>query len=178
MFGIVRSKLLELVEEGSGFAVAVRVDERDTMRKLLLGDVSEHAAKDRDPDAAGDEHVFPIGVLGKDEVSLRLLDVDFGADRQLREGALKGAVSEPRAETEHTALVRCGHDGKVPARTLVVLVGWIEERHPEVLARREVDLCPQQVEGDHEGSLRDLSLLFDVCAHVPNLTRSEAQFRQ
>ena len=83
--GIGLLELGELVEKGCGLAVAVRVDERDLVRKLLLADVAEHATEDRDPDPAGDEHVVPVGVLGQEKAPLRLLDVDLGSDRQLGE---------------------------------------------------------------------------------------------
>ena len=80
------------------------------MRKPLFRDVAEHAPKDGDPDPAGDEDIVARRVLGEEERSLRLLDVDLGADRELVERALEGAVAEARAEPEHTALVRRGDD--------------------------------------------------------------------
>jgi hypothetical protein len=48
-------ELLELLEERRGLTVAVRVDQGDAVRELLLADVEEHAAKHGDPDAARDE---------------------------------------------------------------------------------------------------------------------------
>ena len=77
------------------------------MGKLFLGDLAEHAAEDRDPDPAGDEHVAPVRLLGQEEVSFRLLDLNLGPDRQLSERALEGAVPEcectTRARRAHSA---------------------------------------------------------------------------
>ena len=99
-------ELEELVEKRGRLSIAVRVDQRYPVWKLLLDDVAEHAAKDRDADAAGDEHVWLVRLLREEERSLRLLDVDLGPDRQLDERALEGAVTDSRAEAEHPALVR------------------------------------------------------------------------
>ena len=108
--------------------------------KLLLDDVAEHAAKHGDADAAGDEHVRLVGVVGEEEASLRLFDVDLGPDRKLGERALEGGVTQARAEAEHTTLVRGGDDRDVSPWPLLVVVGRIEQSDPEVLARLEVDL--------------------------------------
>src|SRR5581483_4867143 len=52
-------EVLELVEERGRVALAVRVDEGDPVRQLLLVDVTEHAPEDRDPDSTGEEDVRP-----------------------------------------------------------------------------------------------------------------------
>jgi len=46
--------------------------------------VAKAAPEDRDPDPACDEDVVVRRVLGEEECSLRLLDVDLCADRQIR----------------------------------------------------------------------------------------------
>jgi hypothetical protein len=63
-------ELLELVEEGRGLAVAVRVDERHAVGQILLGDLAEHAADYGDADAVGDEDVLLGSVLGQEEAAL------------------------------------------------------------------------------------------------------------
>ncbi len=118
------------------------------MREPLLRDVAEHAAKDRDPDSPGDEHVGPIGLIREQKASLRLLDLDRGSDGKLGERPLERGVAQARAETEHAALVRRRDDGDVPARALLVVVWRVEKGDPEVLARLEVDLAAEQVEDD------------------------------
>jgi len=72
-------ELRELVEKRRRGTVAIRIDKRHTIRKVLLGDVPQHAPEDGDADPAGDEDIWTIGVLGKEEVSLRLFHVDLGA---------------------------------------------------------------------------------------------------
>ena len=101
---------LELVEERRRLAVAVRVDERDSVRQALLDDVAEHAAEDGDPDPAGDERVGAVGLHRQREVALGLLDVDLGADVELGERLLERRVAQPRGEPEHAWLVRRGDD--------------------------------------------------------------------
>jgi hypothetical protein len=61
----------------------------------------------------------------------------------------------------------------VPARPLLVLVRRIDECDPEVLAGLEVDLTSEQVEDDQQRRLRDLPLLLDPRAHLPNLPRAD-----
>ena len=50
----------------------------------------------------------------------------------------------------------------------VVVVGRVEQREPEVLARVEVDLLPEQVERHEERSLRHLLLVLDLSSHLPS----------
>ena len=158
-------ELCELVEKCGRGAVAVRVDERHAMRKLLLGDVAQHAPENGDADPAGDEDIWTIGVLGKQEVSLRLLHVDLGSNGELCERTLERAVTEAGTEAEDSTLVRRGDDGDVSPRALLVVIGRIEERHPEVLTGAEVDLGPEQVEHHEQGAFGDLALLLDLRAH-------------
>ena len=162
-------ELFQLIEERRRLGVAVRIDERDAMRQPLLRDVQEHRAKDRDADAARDEHEGPVGLARHEEVALRLFHVDLGADGKLAERALERRVAKARAEAEDAAFVRRRHDGDVPARALLVVVGRVEQRDPEVLAGDEVDLLAEQVEGHHQRPLRNLALLLDLRSHRPEL---------
>ena len=139
------------------------------MRQPFLRDVEEHRAKDRDADAARDEDERPLGLARQKEAALRLLDVDLGADGKLREGALERRVAQARAEAEDAAVVRRRDDRDVPARAFLVVVGRIEQRHPEVLPSDEVDLIAEQIEDDQQCPLRNLALLFDLRPHRPEL---------
>jgi hypothetical protein len=109
---------------------------------------------------------------GRRKVSLRLLDLDLGSDRELGERAFEGAVAQARAEAEHAALVGRGDDRDVPARPPLVVVGRVEERDPEVLAGREIDFPTEQIEDHEERALRDLALLLDPRVHVSTVTPS------
>src|SRR4051812_6690389 len=162
-------ELLQFVEERGRLAIAVRVDERDAMRQPLLGDVEEHRAKDGDADAARDERERPFRLAREEEVALRLLDVDLGADGKLRERTLERRVAHARAEAEDAALVRRRDDRDVPARAFLVVVRRVEERDPEVLPGGEVDLLAEQIEGDQQGPLRNLALLLDLRPHRSEL---------
>ena len=158
-------ELLQLVQERGRLAIAIRVDECHLVGLAGIGDVSEHAAEDGDPDSARHEHVLPLRVLGQVVVALRLLDLDLVADLELGQRALEGGVAQARAEPEHPALGRRGDDADVPPRALLVVVGRVEQLDPEVLAGREVDLLALEVEDDQQGPFRDLPLLFDSRAH-------------
>ncbi len=102
---------------------------------------------------------------GSDEVSLRLLDVHLRSDRKLGERALEGRVPQPRAEAQHSSLIRRGDDGDVPPQSPFVLVADVGKRYEEVLPGLEVDLLAEQIEGNEERPLRDLLLLLDPRAH-------------
>ena len=158
-------ELRELFEERRRLAVAVRVDEGDAIREPVLDDVAEHAAEHRDADPAGNEDVRHTRILRKQEAPFRLLDVDVGADGELRERPFEGRVPEAGAETQDAALVRRGDDRDVAAWALLVVVRRVEQRDPEVLTRSEVDVAAEQVEHDHQGALRDLALFLDLCVH-------------
>ena len=58
----------------------------------------------------------------------------------------------------------------MPPWTLLVLVGRVEERDPQILPRLEVDLSSEQVKDDEERPLRDLPLFLDLRAHLPSVT--------
>ena len=73
----------EFVEERSRLSVTVRIDQRHSVRQVFFGDVAEHAAKDRDPDPACEEHVPLIRVFGEQEAPLRFFDLCLGPDRKL-----------------------------------------------------------------------------------------------
>ena len=57
-------EFLQLVEECRRLAIPVGVQQRHAVRQLLLGDVAQHAAEDRDADTAGNEHIGAVGLLG------------------------------------------------------------------------------------------------------------------
>ena len=109
-------QLLELVEERRRLAIAIRVDERDAVRQLLVGDVAQHRAEDGDADTAGDEDVVDGRVLGQEEGALRLLDLDLVPDLELGERALEGGVAESRREPDAHPLGRRGDERDVAAR--------------------------------------------------------------
>ena len=134
------------------------------MRQVFIGDVAEHAAEDRDPDPACEEHVPLIRVFGEQEASLRFFHLCLGPDRKLDQRALEGGVAQARAEAEPPTLVRRGDDGEVAARSALVVVGRIEQGDEEVLTGRELDLFAQQIEGDEQRPLRDFTLLGDARA--------------
>ena len=112
---------------------------------MLLGDIAKHAAKDGDPDAAGDEDERPRGVVGQQELPLGRLDVDLGAHLQFGQRSLEGAVTHSRGEAEHALLVRRRHDADMPAKALLVLVADVGQRDKEVLPRLELDLLVLEV---------------------------------
>jgi len=86
-------ELREFVQKRSRLAVAVRVNQRDSVRQVFLGDVTEHAAKDRDADPAREEHVPLIRVFGEQEASLRFFHLCLGSDRKLDQRALERGVA-------------------------------------------------------------------------------------
>ena len=106
---------------------------------------------------------------GEDVVTLRRLDVDLVADRELRKRLLEGGVAEARADAEHAALGRRGDGGEVTAQAPLVLVSPVGQLDPEVLAGTVVDLLFLQVGDDEPCALRDLTGFLDERAHARRL---------
>ena len=106
-------ELLELVEERGGFAVAVRVDERHPVGKVLLGGVAEHAPEDGDPIPPATKTYGRSVSAGRTKSPFGCSTSTSAADGQLGERALERRVrrrvqspSTPRSSGRSTT-VRC-----------------------------------------------------------------------
>src|SRR5262249_58650128 len=103
-----------------------------------------------DPDPAGEEDVRDVGLLRKHEAALRLLHLDLRTHRQRDQRALEGAVSQPGAEPEDSALAGRGDDGDVAARAFLVVERRGGGGAPERLARAGEARLPPPGADDEE----------------------------
>ena len=91
-------QLSERINECRIVQVAVRVEQNNTMAKLLLGGVSEDADEWRDPDSAGDEDSRPGCVFVEAKRAHGTFNPGHATDRQDGYSLLESCASQARRD--------------------------------------------------------------------------------